>query len=260
MAHLLDQLQVVWYPSQGMSSPSLPAPRQVLQPLDRKRLYQQVLEQLRTFVTHARLQPGDRLPSERELASQLGVSRSSVKQALTVLEVQGLVQTRQGGGTYLRVSTLASEELDVLLDRRQRLPDILDAREAIEIKLAALAAERRTEADLEAMRGALEAMRVSVADSVSAEDGDRAFHAAMAESGHSKILLDFYLQLAPQIAEVRRESLRQVGRPAKSLLQHERILRAISERDPSQAVLAVRRHLRTVARNRLMEWDPDSSV
>ena len=121
---------------------------EVLRPVSRQRLYEQVVEQLRAYVTDEGLHTGDRLPPERELAARLGVSRVSIKQAIVVLEVQGLVDVRHGGGTYLRHDSLLVEPVETLVDRKRRLPDVLEAREALETKLAELAARRRTSDDL----------------------------------------------------------------------------------------------------------------
>src|SRR5437588_4991090 len=113
------------------------------------------MAELREYVASAGLKAGDRLPPERELAERLGVSRASVKQAIVVLEVQGLVDVRHGGGMYLLRDTLDIEPVDVLVERRRRLPDVLDAREALETKRAELAALRRTDDDLAAIDAAL---------------------------------------------------------------------------------------------------------
>ena len=119
-----------------------------LRPLNRPKLYEQVVVRLREHVAASDLDVGDRLPPERELAERLGVSRASVRQAIVVLEVQGLVEVRHGGGTYLRERVLDSEPVEELVARRRRLPDVLEAREARETKLAELAAQRRTDDDL----------------------------------------------------------------------------------------------------------------
>lgn len=130
-----------------------------LRPLSRPRLYEQVVERLREYVQSESLHAGDRLPPERDLAERLGVSRTSVRQALVALEVQGLVDTRHGGGTYLLRDRLDAEPLETMIDRRRRLPDVLDARDALETKLAELAATRRTDKDLAEIEAALAAMR-----------------------------------------------------------------------------------------------------
>ena len=115
--------------------------------LVRSRLYEQVAEQITTWIADNGLQAGDRLPPERELAQRLGVSRASVKQAIVVLEVQGLVEARHGGGTYLVRDSLDVEPVEDMVERRRRLPDVLEAREALETKLAELAAEAMAKMD-----------------------------------------------------------------------------------------------------------------
>src|SRR5437763_11583274 len=146
---------------------------EALRPLTRPRLYEQVVQRLREHVADSGLKTGDRLPPERELAERLGVSRASIKQAIVVLEVQGLVEVRHGGGTYLRSDTLAVEPVEKLVERRRRLPDVLDAREAVETKLAELAAMRRTDADLAEMDAARDMMRDEIAAGKLGEEGER---------------------------------------------------------------------------------------
>ncbi|WP_433410472.1 FadR/GntR family transcriptional regulator [Saccharomonospora azurea] len=225
----------------------------------RPRLYEQVIERLREYVAHERLRAGDRLPAERDLAQRLGVSRASVKQAIVVLEVQGLVETRHGGGSYLLHDTLAVEPVEQLVARRQRLPDVLDAREAIETKLAELAAARRTAEDLDALEAALNHMRAEIDAGGHGTEGDRRFHAAVTAAARSTLLAEFMRSISEQIAESRAESLRQPGRPHRSLRQHQAIFDAISLGDPARAATAMRRHVRTVAKVRLLDWNPDGN-
>src|SRR5215470_284056 len=116
---------------------------------DRRRLYEQLADRLLDYVEVTGLAVGDRLPSERELAQALQVSRASVRQATVALEVSGTLEVRHGDGIYLR--------------RRHRLPEVLEAREALETHLAALAAARRTSADIEAMKAALAEMATDIA-------------------------------------------------------------------------------------------------
>lgn len=227
-----------------------------LRPVHRTRLYEQLVQRLLEHIRHSGLRAGDRLPSERELAQQLEVSRSSLKQALIVLEVQGIVEIRHGAGMHLSRLVEQAEPIEVMLDRRQRLPDILEAREAVEVKLAELAAARRTEQDLAAMEAALQTMREAVEAGELGGEGDRRFHAALAVAGHSSILQEFYDGLAAQISESRQESLRQPGRPRQSLQQHERILAAVRAGDPAAAVAAVRQHVSAVGAVRLLDWQP----
>jgi GntR family transcriptional regulator, transcriptional repressor for pyruvate dehydrogenase complex len=230
---------------------------EALRPLERPRLYEQVVQRLREHVVDSGLDIGDRLPPERELAERLGVSRASVKQAIVVLEVQGMVEVRHGGGTYLRRKQLETEPVDELVARKRRLPDVLEAREALETKLAELAAERRTDADVAEIDAALEDMRSQIEAGELGHDGDRRFHAAVTAAAHSSLLAEFMRTIATEIAESRQESLRQPHRPPKSLAQHERIAAAIRTGNPRAAVTSMRRHLRTVSRVRLLSWEPE---
>lgn len=215
------------------------------------------MAQLREHVVAAGLKAGDRLPSERELAERLRVSRASIKQAIVVLEVQGLVEIHHGGGMFLRTDSLAPEPVDTLVERRRRLPDVLDAREAIETKLAELAAVRRTDADLAEIDAALAAMRAQIDAGARGEEGDLRFHSAVTAAAHSPLLAEFMREIAEQIAESRHESLQQPRRPPKSLAQHSKIAEAIRARNASAARSAMRKHVETVSRVRLLTWNPD---
>lgn len=229
-----------------------------MQQVRRQRLYEQVIEALAGYVRSEGLSVGDRLLPERALAEQLGISRPSLKQALIALEVQGLIETRHGGGSYLRSAELTGEPLEVLLGRRARLPDVLDAREALEVKLAALAAERRTGADLQEIDSALDGMEAGIG--VGLEDVERAdakFHGAVAAAARSAVLARFMGQISDEVAESRRESLRQPGRPARSLEQHRRVARAIRLGDAVRAEDAMRHHLATVRDTQLLNWQPE---
>src|SRR5690242_3614589 len=129
-----------------------------LRPLARPRLYEQVMEQIQAWIAENGLDVGDRLPPERELASRLGVSRATISQALVAMEVVGMVSVRHGDGVVLLDPTGSTKVARALRRHARRLPDIIEAREALETKLAALAASRRTESDLAAIDDALEFM------------------------------------------------------------------------------------------------------
>lgn len=228
-----------------------------LRPVQRSSLYEEVLQRIRQYAQGANLRAGDRLPSERDLAAALKASRSTIKQALVVLEVQGLVETRHGGGTFLLRDDLSAESVKTLLDRRERLPHVLEVRMALEGKLAELAAARRTEADLEAMEAALADMASAVARAADPAPGDKSFHGAVAAAARNPLLSRLLDQIASEISESRAESLRQPHRPAQSLQQHREIAAAIAAGDPVAAHAAMDSHLASVGDVRLLDWDPE---
>jgi GntR family transcriptional repressor for pyruvate dehydrogenase complex len=227
-----------------------------LRPLGRTRLYEDLIERLGEFVIRTNLEVGGRFPPERELASRLGVSRSSLRQALAVLEAQGFIEVRHGGGVFLRRSRGFGGVLHKLVERRARLPEVLEARELLEVRLAELAATRRTEADLEAMRLALVQMEAEVAASALGVGGDTAFHHAVHRAGNNKVLEHVIDGLAEAIHETRMESLSEPDRPRQSLLAHRRIFAAIEAAEPAGAADAMRAHLRQVSDVALLRWEP----
>jgi GntR family transcriptional repressor for pyruvate dehydrogenase complex len=236
--------------SQRASRPSTEA----LRAPDRRRLYEQLAAQLLDYVEITRLRVGDRLPSERELAEALQVSRASIRQATVALEVRGTLEVRHGDGIYLRSLPNDSGRLMELMTRRHRLPAILEAREALETQLAALAAARRTEADIAAMEQALAVMASGIDEDGLGEEGDRLFHEAVTRAARSPLLADFMASLAAPISETRRSSLSEPGRPVRSLRAHRRILEAIRRGDVPGARRAMRRHVDMVADIGLLRW------
>ena len=229
-----------------------------LRPLERSRLYEDLGERLGQFVRESNMAPGDRFPPERELAHQLRVSRTSVRQAMVVLQALGFVDVRHGEGIFLRRIRGFGESLPKLLERRRRLPEVLEAREALEVKLAELAASRRTKDDLTAMQAALRVMEKEIRTKGLGTDGDAAFHHAVAAAARNEVLLHLIDAMADAIHETRVESLSEPGRPPRSLEAHRRILDAIEAGTPSKAAIEMRKHLRQVADVSLLRWQPEA--
>ena len=221
---------------------------------DRRRLYEQLAARLLDYVEVTGLGVGDRLPSERDLAEALHVSRASVRQATIALEVRGTLEVRHGDGIYLRSLPDDSGRLMELTTKRHRLPAILEAREALETQLAALAAARRTGADIAAMDQALDLMAADIDAGGLGEEGERLFHEAITRAARSPLLADFMAGLAVPISETRHSSLAEPGRPPRSLRAHRRILEAIRRGDVPGARQAMRRHVNMVADIGLLRW------
>src|SRR6202045_848476 len=229
-----------------------------LRPLERSRLYEDLGERLGQLVRESSMAPGDRFPPERELAHQLRVSRTSVRQAMVVLQAQRFVEVRHGQGIFLPRILGFGESLPKLLERRRRLPEVLEAREALEVKLAELAAARRTREELAPMNAALRLMEREIRTKGLGTDGDAAFHHAVASAARNQVLLHLIDAMADAIKETRVESLSEPGRPPRSLEAHRRILHAIESGTPSKAALEMRKHLRQVADVSLLRWQPEA--
>ena len=218
-----------------------------LRRVPRQRLYEQIAQQLYEHISEAGLRPGDRLPPERELAARLRVSRASLAQALVALEVLGVISVRHGDGAVVVEHSSDRQVVTALRAHRDRLPEVLEARAALEVKLASLAAVRRTEADLRSIDQTLLDMAADVEAGGRGVEGDELFHAAVTAAGHSALLARLMHEISDLIRESRLESLAQPGRPSASLAGHQRIADAIRDQDAARAAAAMEAHIELVS-------------
>lgn len=212
------------------------------------RLSDKVAALLLDTITARGLQPGERLPSERELGEQFGVSRTVIREAVRALAAKGVVDVRTGSG--LRVAAVdaaaVSESMSLFLKGRGALDygKVHEARVMIEVQVAGLAAERATPADVERLREVCESMGEVLDDLEAASRADVAFHRAVAESTHNELYPIMLDSIGDVLLEIRRATLGLAGRTKKGLTAHRRILRRIEEREPTGARDAMRAHLR----------------
>ena len=218
-----------------------------LRPVTRPRLYEVIVEQLCGYMADNEMVPGDRLPAERELAAKLGVSRASLSQALVALEVQGVLSVRHGDGAILIRRPTEERAIKALREHADRIPDIIEAREALEVKLAGLAAARRTEVEMAAIDAAIATMEREVASGDRGVVGDEMFHEAMTAAAHSSLLAKLMHEISGLVRETRIESLSQQDRPRASLEGHKRIAEAVRNQDPIAASRAMADHIRMVS-------------
>ncbi len=191
--------------------------------VQRPRLYEQLMQQILAFVEEEQLGPGDHLPAERELADQLGVSRATLAQALVALEVLGVIDVKHGTGAVLVYRPSVATVLRELREHENRIPEIVEARSTLEVKLASLAAERRTEEDLKSINQALDVMGEEIANGGRGEKGDELFHEAITRAAKSAVLQKLMTFISEMVLETRLESLGQPGRPERSLESHRKI-------------------------------------
>ena len=213
----------------------------------RPRLYEQIVERLTDYIRQEGLGAGDRLPPERELATGLGVSRASLSQALVALEVLGVITVRHGDGVLIQDTPVDRQLVAAMRAHQARLPDIIEARLALEVQLAALAAERRTDDNLREIDAALRVMAADVAAGGRGVEGDELFHAAITAAAHSGLLARLMEEISELVRETRLESLTQPGRPNVSLAGHRRIADAVRERDAEAAARSMQDHIRVVS-------------
>jgi GntR family transcriptional repressor for pyruvate dehydrogenase complex len=211
-------------------------------------VHEEVARQIERLILE-KMSPGDKLPAERELAEMLGVSRSSIRDAMRRLEMVGLVQPRQGAGTVVReisTETLVSPLANIIAHKRQLVGELLDFRKMLEPPLAARAATHASAEEVAQMEEILHRQEKKVRGGELAMEEDSEFHYRIAlGSGNSVVLkvLDVVMDL---LRETRSRSLQSEGRPQKSLAGHRRILAAIRRRDAAGAETAMRQHIQEV--------------
>ncbi len=226
-----------------------------LRPVTRTRLYEQVAEQITAWVAEEGLTAGDRLPPERELAVRLGVSRATLSQALVALEVIGVVAVRHGDGTVLTGAASLATVGEAVRAHADRIPEVIETRDALETKLAALAAERHTAQDLQRIDDALRAMEADVERGGRGVEGDELFHAAVTAAAHSPLLQRLMREISELIRETRIESLSQDGRPRASLAGHRAIADAVRAGDAQAAAAAMHAHVEMVSDVAMLRTD-----
>jgi GntR family transcriptional regulator, transcriptional repressor for pyruvate dehydrogenase complex len=217
-----------------------------IQPVTRRALHQQVAASLRALIIEGKLQRGDALPPERELAKQFGVSRATVREALRVLQLWGLVEARQGGGNYVRAPSLEHivGPLSTIIEGNRELQDeLMDARAIFEPAVCWLAAQRRTESDLAAIEAIVERQRQRVEQGELAVEEDSAFHLALAEATHNRVVPRLIQTINDLLLESRLRSLQTPDRPRRSLEGHVRIVAALRAGDAEAARRAMREHI-----------------
>jgi GntR family transcriptional repressor for pyruvate dehydrogenase complex len=221
------------------------------------RLYERLVDGLVDYCEESGLKVGDRLPAERDLAQGLGVSRASLRQAIVALEVQGVLEVRRGDGTFLRRPVRSGEPLSAILARQQRLPFVLEARSALEVKIVELAAQRRTREDLDAMAKAIalaERELGSHPDDPAPLEPGQLFHQAIVRAARNPVLTALMDEMREAIEETSREALSQPNRWPRLIDEHQEIADHIRAKDSAAAVKAMRSHLDDIADVRLLKW------
>ena len=214
-----------------------------------------ITRKLLEYLLQGNLRPGDRLPSERKLAEVLGVGRSVVREALKSLSLLGLVSIRQGHGSFLKSteSDLLPQAIEWgLLLGAKRARDLVEARCHLEVVVAGLAAERRSEADLSNLRHHLNNMGAAQGDADAFVAADVAFHLRLAEAANNETLLQIMISIRSLLQVWISRVMNHETDFAISYDEHVSILKAIAAGDAPAAREAMDAHVK-LALNRLDE-------
>jgi GntR family transcriptional repressor for pyruvate dehydrogenase complex len=217
----------------------------------RDALPDQIAARVIQLITEQRLRPGDRLPPERELAQAMGVSRSSLREALRALSLLGVTEMRQGDGTYL--TALDPEALMrpfglVLALSDGQMKELFEARRVIEPGLAALAAERAGDDVLEALRRCVDDAAAALGDDDAFMRADLQLHGLIARAASNSILSRVIESIGGMGVASRRRTNSLPGLQEQTVEDHRAIVAAVEARDPPTAAAAMLRHLENVER------------
>jgi GntR family transcriptional regulator, transcriptional repressor for pyruvate dehydrogenase complex len=219
---------------------------QYLTPISRTTLSDEIASRLTSYILEEGLKPGERLPPERELITRLSVGRSSLREALKTLSAVGAVEILGREGTF--VGRGGAEQLtkplfwNLLLGERT-MDEVIEARRLVEVDLAGLAAERACEEEITALAQQLERMRASRGNADSYSDQDMAFHLAVGQAAHNRILSQVLQTMRHIIRAWIRKNILDVRGEPQSFEEHIPIFEAIARHDPQVARQAMGDHL-----------------
>jgi GntR family transcriptional regulator, transcriptional repressor for pyruvate dehydrogenase complex len=206
----------------------------------------EVARRLLDFFLSGEITPGDRMPSERQLAADLGVGRSAVREAITALALLGLVEVRQGDGTYLRrIDTglpIDSIEWGMLLGQR-RTHDLIEARRHLEIVVAGLAATRRDEVAMQELRRLVAEMEAATGDPARFVAADVAFHLCLARATGNDVLSRMLTSIGQLLGDWIARVMRRPESYPPTLAEHRAVMEAIATGNAEAAQAAMAAHM-----------------
>jgi GntR family transcriptional regulator, transcriptional repressor for pyruvate dehydrogenase complex len=219
-----------------------------IEPIRRIKLYQGIVEQIETLLERGELKPGDQLPAERTLADQFQVSRASVREALRTLELLGIVETRAGGGTFVRqvAPDDLARPLQSLIARGHTLSDVIEFRGVVEPAIAALAATRIDTPQLAELHQLLIAQQAKVAAGQPYADEDTRFHEVIGDAAGNELLTTMLGVIWDVLRASREQWLQTNARAHASLEAHHRIYDALARHDADAARKASSEHIKAV--------------
>jgi GntR family transcriptional repressor for pyruvate dehydrogenase complex len=224
----------------------------MLKVVEKKRAYEDIVQQVIALIEEGKLKQGDQLPSERDLTEIFKVSRTTVREAIRTLESMKLLQCRQGNGTYV----LASSEEDLihplaaaLFNAKDDIRDIFYIRKIIEPHVAQLAAENATPQDIEKMEVILREQEACIGRGENIIETDSAFHSLIAGAAKNRVMERLILALVDLLKRSREEYLTEdesYGRAKRSLAGHKRVLSAVRNGDSEDAKSEMMQHLEDI--------------
>ncbi|MDR2182405.1 MAG: FadR family transcriptional regulator [Treponema sp.] len=220
--------------------------------LQHKRIYEEVVDMIVHRIRSGILKVGQKLPPERVLSEEMGVSRTSLREALRSLESMGYIYSVTGGGNYVNSVSIENvlSPLSAMMSQDNRIAaDIIDVRLHLEVHMAELAAKNATRQQISQIYGAILNMQSEVESGGSGIKGDNQFHLEIARASQNKAFAIITELVGELLAESRKATLAIPGQPAKSIEDHLAIFEAIKDGDPARAAATMMSHLSKAQKN-----------
>ena len=215
-----------------------------LEKLKKTRLYEEIVKQLQGLIKNGTLKPGDKLPTERELAVSLNVSRTAIREALRSLELMGFIESKVGEGTFIRQVTM-NNVIDpffaILIQDEKLILELYEVRLVLEVAIARLAARRITPEKIARIEQVIKKMESEVESRELISDG--AFHTELAIATDNQAMIDIIRMCSDMLSTTRKATLGIPGYNRKALADHQRIFEAIRDGNETDAANAMREHL-----------------
>ena len=210
-------------------------------PVKKQVITEQITQQIQQMVEKGELQPGDKLPSERELCEQFGASRTAVREAVSALASKGILE-RRGKGIYVCKldARILAESMEFLVNAKDiSINDIMEARALIEVGIAGLAALRATDEDIAALQETVDNLVGDEAKEAKIRNSAADFHSRLAKATHNPLLADYFIVLY----EIFYHDKRSLSAISQSAATHKDILDKVKQHDPEGAQEEMRKHL-----------------
>lgn len=209
-----------------------------------EKISRNIVEQIKKRLINGSLQPGEVLPSEENLSKIFGVSRSSIREALQILEIQGVVDRKKRSGTVIRkLSILDMANIYLPRTDKESLLDLMETREILEVAIVELVTERANSKDFHELEKLMKWMADNPAE---AAEADVAFHLTLARMSRNEVLFNIVKSLKGTMDRLQEKTIYLPGRLEYVLVEHREIVESIKSNDPGLAKIYMKRHLRKV--------------
>jgi GntR family transcriptional repressor for pyruvate dehydrogenase complex len=221
---------------------------ETLQPVEKQRVFESIVEQMRQMIVSGKWQTGQRLSSERELCEVLSVGRTSLREALRILEATGFIDTRAGDGIYVKKNIIIPQavyNLFQMIQEEDRFADVMEARELIDAQVAYLAAENATEEQIAKLDNIMDRQAASVREGENGLEENIDLHLYLAEITGNRVILElesFFFKFSHHLIQ---HLFSLPGYPEKSLKEHREIVQSIKDSNPIKTHGLMLEHLRS---------------